>query len=91
MSVERTNTVDAVAVRDGWVIVSIMQLAGWSELEEPAEQLRWKLRTAFEHIQSGAFQAKYHALPVRVELQGVAPTPDEVSEICTDWGIVLFE
>ena len=91
MSVDRSDVVDAVAVRDGWAIVSVMQLTGWDEIEAPADQLRWKLRTAFEHIESGRFQAKYHSLPVRVEVHGVAPTPDEVAELCANWGVTLFE
>ena len=68
MSLERSDSVDAVVVREGWVVLSIHHFEPWDRPEEQLEQLRRKLGACFESAKSARYLAAFHQLPARVEL-----------------------
>lgn len=90
MSIERTDTVDAVAVRDGWAVLSIHAFGEWEDIENPGALLEAKLRTYFEHVESPRFQARLHRVPARIELVSRDPVPEPVRALCTRYGVTVL-
>lgn len=91
MSIDRTDTVDAVAVRDGWAVLSIHQFGEWSEIDDAEEATRRKIRTYFQYVQGPRYQEKLHRLPARIELVSVHPVPPTVKVLCELFGIDVQE
>jgi hypothetical protein len=91
MSIENVESIDAASVRDGWAVLSIYQLDGWSSVEDPGEMLRAKLRTYQRFIESVHFQHSYYMAPVRIELQASETAPPEVRRICAQNSILLLD
>ncbi len=87
MSLEKTTTVDAAVLRDGWAVLSIYQFIPWDELEEPEEKIRQKLTTYFDYVQSPRFLQTMHRAPARIELVSVDPVPDEIAAVCDTFGV----
>lgn len=90
MSVAEVHRVDAIAVRDGWAVLSIYQFEPWDTLEQPSELLDHKIATALAYVRSATFQARYHRLPVRIELSTSEPPDDEVLALCARRGVEVL-
>ena len=91
MSVDRTEVIDALSIRDGWAVLSIHQFEPWDEMDEPDEALRRKLATYFEFVEGPTFQEKMHRRPVRIELVSRDAAPESVREVCAQLGVTLDE
>lgn len=91
MSVARFDVVDAVTARDGWAVLSIHEFGDWADLDDPADAVRRKLGGYFDHIESARFLARYHRLPVRIELVSREPVPDGVAALCRRLGVIVHE
>lgn len=89
MSLERHDHVDACGLRDGWVVISIHHFDTWHPVEDRIELLRAKIETCLRWITSPAFQARWYRTPVRIELVGVEPLPDEASDLCREHGVIV--
>lgn len=87
MSLADARRVDAVGVRDGWVVVAIHHFGPWEPVHEQVDALLWKVASAQAHVASAAFQAKYHRLPVRLELRATEPAPNEIAQLCARFGV----
>jgi hypothetical protein len=87
MSIERTETVDASVVRDGWAVLSIHHFGDWDELEELAESLRRKLLHYLEFVESPTFLERAHRMPARIELVCASPPPAEIVAMCETYGV----
>lgn len=89
MSLERSDSVDAVVVREGWVVLSIHHFEPWDRPEEQLEQLRRKLGACFESAKSARYLAAFHQLPARVELVSRDTPPPEALALCARFGVVV--
>lgn len=89
MSVEHSERIDIVGVRDGWAVLTICQFEPWDTLDDPAEALRRKLETYYQHMASAAFRAVAYRLPMRIELQTTEPLTDELQELCRLHAVVV--
>ena len=69
MSISRTGTIDAVTIRDGWVVLTIHQFEEWGDVESAVEEFRQKLLTYELFVESPRFQIPFHTLPARVVLE----------------------
>ncbi len=87
MSVERTETIDALTMRDGWAVLSVHEFGDWNDIEDADVMLARKLLTYFDHVRSPHFQARFHRTPVRVSLVSRDPVPESVREICARSGV----
>lgn len=87
MTLSRTDTVDAIGLRTGWVVISIHHFGEWDD--DTTELLRAKIATALAALETHAFQSKYWWAPVRIELESVEPLPYEAAELCEQLGVVV--
>lgn len=90
MSLERTDTVDAVTVRDGWAVLSIHHFEAWEAPDAQVELLRLKLDTYFEHVRDARYLAAFHQLPARIELVCRDAPPELVLALCARFGVAVL-
>lgn len=89
MSIERTDTVDANVVRDGWAVLSIHHFGDWDEFGDLVEDLRRKLIHYFEFIESPQFLERAHRMPAKIELVCASEPPPEVAALCETYGVII--
>jgi hypothetical protein len=89
MSIERTETVDASVVRDGWAVLSIHHFGDWDELEDLVENLRRKLLHYLDFVESPLFLERAHRMPTRIELVCASPPPSEIISVCETYGVTI--
>lgn len=90
MSLERTETVDASVIRDGWAVLTIHHFGEWDDVDEQIENLRRKIAHYLDHIQSPAFLERAHRIPVRIELVCTEEPPAPVEAVCIAYGVTVL-
>ncbi len=91
MSLSDPARIDAVGVRDGWAVIAMHHFGEWQPLHERVEALTWKISAAQAHVATPGFQAKYHRLPVRLELRASEDPPPEVVALCARFGVWIAD
>lgn len=91
MSLERTETVDASVIRDGWAILTIHHFGEWDDLDGQIELLRRKIGHYLEFVESPAFLERAHRVPVRIELVCADPPPPPVEAVCLAYGVTVLD
>ena len=89
MSVSNVDVVDAATLRDGYAVLSIFHFESWEPLGERIEQLRQKLATYEVFIGQPRFLMHFYAAPIRFELVSMEDPPEQVLEICRDYGVTV--
>ena len=89
MSIENSEVVDAVTVRDGFSVLTIFQLEPWPDSDRAAQLVEAKVRRYHDQVRSAPHLSVHSTRPHILELVCVDSPPPAVTALCRRLGVVV--
>lgn len=89
MSINNPDQIDAVAIRDGFTVLTIFQLDPWPAEATAVGLLSEKIEHYLERASSSAHLAVHASRPHLIELVCIESPPRAVSDLCRTTGVSI--